>query len=141
VGLLLDEMCPARLARALRERGLDAEAVNERPSLHGLADEELLALAAREGRELPSENVAEFMRLNGEWGGSRRAHAGIVIALSGRFSRSPAGHEALVAALVELASQRPGNKGLADAVHFLVRPLNVLGLTTHARQSCQVSRH
>jgi hypothetical protein len=122
VRLLLDEMYPARLARALRERGLDAEAVDERPPLRGLADEELLALAAREGRALLSENVADFMRLYGEWGGSGRAHAGIVIALSGRFSRTPADYEAFVAALVELCSQRPGRGVLADAVHFLVRP-------------------
>lgn len=120
--LLLDEMYPARLARALRERGLDAEAVDERPPLRGLADEELLALAAREGRALVSENVADFMRLYGEWGGSGRAHAGIVIALSGRFVRTPAGYEALVAALAEWCSQRPRCEGLADAVHFLVRP-------------------
>jgi predicted nuclease of predicted toxin-antitoxin system len=45
VRLLLDEMYPARLARELRERDLDAEAVDERPSLRGLADEELLAIA------------------------------------------------------------------------------------------------
>jgi hypothetical protein len=42
-----------------------------------------------------------------------------VIALSSRFSRAPAGQEALVAALVELFSQLPGRRGLADAVHFL----------------------
>lgn len=106
----------------LRERGLDAEAVDERPPLRGLADEELLVLAAREERALVSENVADFMRLYGEWGSSDRAHAGIVIALSGRFSRTPAGYEALVAALLELASQRPAREGLADAVHFLARP-------------------
>ena len=115
-------MYPARLALALRDRDLDAEAVDERPPLRGLADEELLALAAGERRALVSENVADFMRLYGEWGGSGRNHAGIVIALSGRFSRTPAGHEALVAALVELCSQRSGREGLADAVHFLVRP-------------------
>jgi hypothetical protein len=122
VRLLLDEMYPARLALALRERDLDAGAVDERPPLRGLADEELLALAAGEGRTLVTENVADFMRLYGEWGGSGRAHAGIVIALSGRFSRTPAGHEALVAALVGLCSQRPGSEAFAGAVHFLVRP-------------------
>ena len=120
--LLLDEMYPARLALALRERDLDAEAVDERTSLRGLADGELLAIAAGEGRTLVTENVADFMRLYGEWGGSGRAHAGIMIALSGRFSRTPAGHESLVAALVGLCSQRPGSKAFADAVHFLMRP-------------------
>jgi hypothetical protein len=121
VKLLLDEMYPARLARALRERGADAEGVDERSPLRGLADEELLVVAAREGRALVSENVADFMRLYGEWGAAGRRHAGIVIALSSRFSRIPAGYEALVDSLVELCAQRPAHEALANAVHFLVR--------------------
>jgi len=121
VKLLLDEMYPARLALALRERDVDAEGVDERSPLRVLADEELLAVAAREGRALVSENVADFMRLYGEWGAADRRHAGIVIALSSRFSRTPAGYEVLVGSLVELCAQRPGRSALADAVHFLVR--------------------
>lgn len=116
--LLLDEMYPARLARALRERELDVEAVDERPPLRGLADEELLVIATREERALASENVADFMRLYGEWGSAGRLHAGIVIALSSRFSRTPAGDEVLVAALVELCARLEPNR-LAEAVHFL----------------------
>lgn len=114
-------MYPARLARALRERGADAEGVDERSALRGLADEELLVVAAREGRALVSENVADFMRLYGEWGGAGRRHAGIVIALSSRFSRTPAGYEVLVESLVELSARYPEDEALADAVHFLAR--------------------
>lgn len=119
--LLLDEMYSARLAQALRERGADAEAVDERSPMRGLADEELLVVAAREGRALVSENVVDFMRIYGEWGASERRHAGIVIALSSRFSRTPAGYEVLVDSLDDLCEQRPGHEALADAVHFLVR--------------------
>lgn len=119
--LLLDEMYPARLARALRERGADAEGVDERSPLRGLSDEELLVVAAGEGRALVSENVADFMRLYGEWGSADRRHAGIVAALSSRFSRTPAGYEVLLDSLVELCTQHPGDEALADAVHFLVR--------------------
>jgi hypothetical protein len=121
VKLLLDEMYPVRLARALRERGTDAEGVDERSPLRGLSDEELLVAAAREGRALVSENVADFMRLYGEWGAAGRRHAGIVIVLSARFSRTPAGHEVLVDSLVGLCAQRSGPEVLANAVHFLVR--------------------
>jgi hypothetical protein len=121
VKLLLDEMYPSRLAEALREGGVDAEGVDERGPLRGLADEELLVVAAGEGRALVSENVADFMRLYGEWGAAGRGHAGIVIALSSRFTRTPAGYEVLVGALVELCAQRPESEALADAVHFLVR--------------------
>jgi len=119
VKLLLDEMYPARLARGLREQSIDAEGVDERSPLRGLADEELLVVAAREGRALVSQNVADFMRLYGEWGASGRRHPGIVIALSSRFSRTPAGYEVLVDALVELCEQHAEAEGLSDAVHFL----------------------
>jgi hypothetical protein len=120
VKLLLDEMYSAHLARALRERGEDAEAVDERSPLRGLADEELLVVAAREGLVLVSENVSDFMRIYGEWGAADRRHAGIVIALSSRFSRTPAGHGVIVDSLARLCEQRPGHEALADAVHFLV---------------------
>lgn len=114
-------MYPGRLARALRERGADAEGVDERGPLRGLADEELLVVAAREGRALVSENVADFMRLYGEWGAAGRRHSGIVIVLSSRFSRTPAGYEVLVNSLIELAAQHPEDEALTDSVHFLVR--------------------
>jgi xanthine dehydrogenase iron-sulfur cluster and FAD-binding subunit A len=121
VKLLLDEMYPARLSHALRDRGVDAEGVDERSQLRGLADEELLVVAAREGRALVSENVSDFMRLYGEWGSTRRRHAGIVIALSSRFSRTSAGYEVFIDSLAELCEQRPESEALSDAVHFLVR--------------------
>lgn len=119
--LLLDEMYSAYVARALRDRGADAEAVDGRSPLRGLADEELLVVAAREGRVLVSENVSDFMRIYGEWGAADRRHAGIVIALSSRFSRTPAGYEVLVDSLADLCEQRPEHEPLAEAVHFLVR--------------------
>jgi len=61
------------------------------------------------------------MRLYGEWGAACRRHAGIVVALSSRFSRTPAGYQVLVDSLVELCEQRPGQEALADAVHYLIR--------------------
>lgn len=89
--------------------------------MRGLADEELLVVAAREGRALVSENVADFMRLYGEWGAADRRHAGIVVALSSRFSHTATGYEVLVDSLGELCAQRPGHESLADAVRFLGR--------------------
>jgi nucleoside-diphosphate-sugar epimerase len=120
--LLLDEMYPAHLARALRERGLDVAGVDERDPLKGLADEELLVIAAREERAVVSENVSDFMRLYGEWAAAGREHAGVVIALSSRFSRTPAGWDALINALAELRSERSDRDALRNSVHFLVRP-------------------
>lgn len=119
--LLLDEMYPADLARALRESGVDTAGVDEHAPLKGLADAELLVLAARQGRAVVSENVSDFMRLYGECAATGREHAGVVIALSSRFSRGPVGRRALAGALAELCSARPAADGLRNGVHFLTR--------------------
>lgn len=119
--LLLDEMYPADLARALREGGVDTADVDEHAPLKGLADAELLALAARQGRAVVSENVSDFMRLYGEWAATGWQHAGVVIALSSRFSRGPVGRRALADALAELCSARPAADALRNGVHFLTR--------------------
>ncbi len=114
-------MYPADLARALREGGVDTAGVDEHPFLKGLADVELLALAAREGRAVVSENVSDFMRLYGEWGATGREHAGVVIALSSRFSRGPVGRRVLANALAGLCSKHPAVDALRNGIHFLMR--------------------
>lgn len=120
--LLLDEMYPASLARDLRERRLDVTAVDEQPQLRGLDDEALLRVAAREGRALVSENVADMMRLYGSWAGAGREHHGVVIALSSRFSRTPAGLNDLAQALATLCDANPADDALRNHVRFLPRP-------------------
>lgn len=114
-------MYPASLARALREAGVDAVAVDEHDPLKGLSDEELLTGASRDRRAIVTENVSDFMRLVGQWADADQDHSGVVIALSTRFSRTPAGHGELVEGLVELCADRPEEDALRDGVHFLGR--------------------
>lgn len=119
--LLLNEMYPATLARALRSAGVDTVAVDEHQPFRGLSDEELLTVATRERRVIVTENVSDFMRLTGEWAATRREHAGVIVALSSRFSRSPAGQTDLVERLTGLYTERRGDDELNNSVYFLTR--------------------
>lgn len=113
--LLLDEMYPASLAEALRSANIDAVTAAER-ALAGRSDPDVFAWAVAEGYVLLTENVADFARIAGDHVTAARHHPGVLIALSSRFSRRPAGRGALVAAVLATAEEP-----LEDRVVFLER--------------------
>ncbi len=113
--LLLDEMLSARIAVALREQGLDVQAVLERRELLGGPDEALLDLATREGRVLVTKNVIDFVPLSQKWIATGRTHAGLVLISTKTF---PEGRDWIGAVTAALAStQLPG----AGEVMWLTR--------------------
>lgn len=78
--LLLDaNLSGRRIARPLREDGQDVLALSERPDLEGLADPEVLGLAAAEDRILVTRNSRDFAPLLREWAEAGRSHAGCVL--------------------------------------------------------------
>ena len=113
--LLLDEMYSARHAEALRHAGIDALTVAEL-GLAGRPDLDVFAAAAADGYVLLSENVADFARIAADHLSAGHHHPGVLIALSSRFSRRPAGRNTLVAAVLAIADQP-----LEDRVVFLER--------------------
>ncbi len=58
--LLIDEMWPRFVARALRERGHDVASVAENPDLRTRPDSAILAAAVAEGRVVVTENARDF---------------------------------------------------------------------------------
>ncbi|MPY91837.1 MAG: hypothetical protein GEV08_01890 [Acidimicrobiia bacterium] len=68
-----------RVARALREAGHDVRAADEERALDGMSDENLLALAAAEGRVLVTFNVADFPVIVRRWAEAGQPHAGCAI--------------------------------------------------------------
>jgi hypothetical protein len=74
--------------------------------LAGRSDPDLFAAATAGGYAVLTENVADFARISAEHLSSGRHHAGLLIALSSRFSRRPAGRSALVAAIRAAAAAR-----------------------------------
>ncbi len=98
-------MHPAALAEALRAAGIDVHTAIEL-GLAGRSDPEILAAAVADGYTLLTENVADFAHISAEHLTAGRHHAGVLIALSSRFSRRRAGIGALVAAIRAVADQQ-----------------------------------
>lgn len=68
-----------RLGEALRAAGHDVVAANEHPSLDGADDEELMDLAAGDGRIMVTHNARHFVPILIEWAASGHFHAGCVL--------------------------------------------------------------
>jgi predicted nuclease of predicted toxin-antitoxin system len=105
VKLLLDEMFAVKLAQALRDQGIDAITVAEL-GMAGRSDADVFAAATDGGYALLTENVSDFARICSEHVVAGRHHHGVLIALSSRFSRRPAGYGSIVAAVVAVAGDR-----------------------------------
>jgi hypothetical protein len=104
VKVLVDEMYPAAVAEALRARGIDAATVaNLR--LGGSPDAEIFGEAVAGGFCVLTENVGDFARIAAEHSTGGRHHAGLLIALSSRFSRRPAGLQPLIDAIRDIADE------------------------------------
>jgi predicted nuclease of predicted toxin-antitoxin system len=98
VKLLLDEMYPAALAEGLRAAGIDSITVRDL-GLGGSSDRDVFAAAVLAGYAVLTENVADFAAIAAEHLNAGEHHSGVLIALSNRFSRRPAGRRPLIAAI------------------------------------------
>jgi len=110
-------MYPSALAHALTAQGIEAFPAKQL-GVAGSADSDLLEFAVRDAYVLLTENVSDFARLAGQRLIAGGHHPGVLIALSSRFSRRPAGISVIVAAL-----QKLGEDDLTDRLVFLERPL------------------
>lgn len=115
VKLLLDEMYPAALATGLEAVGIEATTLATL-GLAGRADADVFASAVAGGYVVLTENVGDFTRIAAGYITSGHHHHGLLIALSSRFSRRPAGITALVAAITAIAHAQ-----LDDRVVYLDR--------------------
>ena len=114
--LLLDEMYPGKLAQDLRDQGIDAATVAEL-GMAGRSDADVFVAAADGGYVLLTENVSDFAPLCGEHVTAGRHHFGVLIALSSRFSRRPAGYTVIATAVAAVAGDQ-----LDDRLVYLERP-------------------
>jgi predicted nuclease of predicted toxin-antitoxin system len=109
--LLLDAMYAGIHADALRAVDVDACTVIEL-GLAGSSDPEVFAEAVAQGRALLTENVADFTRISAEHLTCGQHHPGVLIALSSRFSRRPAGIPSLVEAILGVAGEQLADRGI-----------------------------
>ena len=97
--LLLDEMLSPAIARELRSRGHDVQAIAGHPEHEALSDPEVLALARAEHRAVVTNNLRDFRPLHHEAitpGGS--GHFGMIF-VPGGYRRPKADTGKIVARL------------------------------------------
>lgn len=111
--VLLDEQLSGQIARLLRERGLDVEAVVERFDLLQASDAEVLDAAAREGRAVVSNNIKDFRPLAAARLTDGRGHAGLIL-LPARRSRSREATGALADAIEAVIRAHPDGTASAE---------------------------
>lgn len=68
-----------RIAVPLRDQGHDVRAADEERELDGFGDEDLLAVAATEGRIFITFDVHDFPAIARRWAEAKRTHAGCAI--------------------------------------------------------------
>jgi predicted nuclease of predicted toxin-antitoxin system len=107
---LVDEQLSADIARELRRRGCDAEAVTERPDLVGASDQQLVELAAREDRAVITNNIRDFRPIAAQRLAQREGHAGLILLPSTR-ARNRAAIGRLVSATQAIMDANP------DGIH------------------------
>jgi predicted nuclease of predicted toxin-antitoxin system len=118
VRLLLDEMLSPAIARELRARGHDVQAVAEHPDGAALPDPEVMTLARSERRAIVT-NVRDFRPLHADAvtpGGS--GHFGMIF-MSGNYKRTKNDIGRIVADLEAKLAQYPGDEDLANAEDWL----------------------
>ncbi len=117
--LLLDEMLSPVIARELRARGYDVQAVAGHPEREALPDPEVLALARAERRAIVTNNVRDFRPLHVEavMPGSP-GHFGMIF-MSSNYRRTKGDIGRIVAALEAKITQYPGDEDLASAEEWL----------------------
>jgi hypothetical protein len=117
--LLLDEMLSAAIARELRSRGHDVQAIQEHPEWRSLDDRHVVALARDERRVIVTDNLLDMRPLHYEAiaPGGPGDHG--MIFIPGGYPRARARTGMIVAALEQELAARPGDDDLANGEDWL----------------------
>ncbi len=105
------------MAAPLRDRGHDVRSADEERQLDGLADEQLLELAAAETRAMITFDVKDFALIARRWAEAGREHAGLGIVVGiahGEFG-------AILDVISRELSARPEQSDWADLTLFIAR--------------------
>ena len=117
--LLLDEMLTPAIARELRSRGHDVEAVAGRPEREGLSDPDVLALARAGHRAILTANLSDFRPLHHEAitpGGA--GHYGMIF-IPGSYPLTNDNLGTIITELEAILGSHPGDDDLANGETWL----------------------
>jgi len=118
VKLFLDAHISARrVAAPLREQGHDVRAADEERELDRVTDEDLLSIAAAEGRVFVTFDVKDFPVIARRWAEAGRTHAGCAIVVGidhGEFG-------AILETITRELAARPDEADWTELTLFLAR--------------------
>jgi hypothetical protein len=116
VKALLDEQLSHEIARLLRGRGLDVEAVCEHSDLAKASDIDLIDAAVRERRAVVTDDIKDFRPLAAARIHEGHGHAGLIL-LPTRSRRDRDATGALADAIENLMLAHPD--GMPNAEHWI----------------------
>jgi hypothetical protein len=117
--LLLDEMVAPAIARDLRARGHDVEAIAGHPGREALSDQDVLALARAEHRAVVTNNLRDFRPLHHEAISPGGAGDYGMIFIPGTYRRTRNDTGKIITALEAILTDHPGDTDLADGESWL----------------------
>lgn len=113
---LLDEQLSPDIARILRGRGLDVEAVSERSDLIEATDREVLETASSEQRAVVTNDIKDHRPLAAERLADGRGHAGVIFIPANR-SRTRADAGVLADSIEAIMRAHPA--GIGNSEHWI----------------------
>ena len=117
--LLLDEQLAPQIARELRSRGHDVEAVIERAELVSLPDRELFVRMAVERRAIVTNNASDYIALFGETMAAGQECYGLVLTSDRSMPRSKNTIGLFVRVLDAILRTHPAEDALRNQVRWL----------------------
>lgn len=118
--LLLDEMISPRIARELRGRGFDVQAIKkDRPELENTRDREVVRRMAEERRAVVTNDVLDYQPIHDRIVASGGAHYGMVFTYDDTLPRGKGDIGLWVRTLEAFLTERPQEDALPNRVHHL----------------------
>ena len=118
--LLLDEMISPRIARELRNKDFDAQAIkSDRPDLETVADREIVSRMASEKRAIVTNDVLDFQAIHNQMQAAGEEHFGMVFTNDSTMPRNKASIPLWVTSLAELLKANQDDSALRNRIRHL----------------------
>jgi predicted nuclease of predicted toxin-antitoxin system len=120
VKLLLDEMISPKIARELRGKGFDVQAIKgDRPDLEAVADREIVRRIAAEQRTLVTNDVLDFQLIHNQMLAAGEEHYGLIFTSDSTMPRNKASIPLWVKSLEKLLKANSADDALRSRVRHL----------------------
>lgn len=118
--LLLDETISPKIARELRGRDFDVQAIKgERPDLEAVADREIVRRVAPEQRTLVTNDVLDFHLIHNQMLAAGEEHYGLIFTSDSTMPRNKASIPLWVKTLEKALTEHPADDALKNRVRHL----------------------